>query len=579
MGVPQLFRHLARACPGAVRTLADAQRQQQQQQRCHELHVDFNSVVHTCARAVEEEDGDRGSTEEHETRVIEACLRHLETLTAKIAPLDRVFVAVDGAPPRAKMHQQRQRRFVAVHRTDAVGRWDTNAVTPGTAFMERLGAALKERALSPLMPGGPRLEVSGADEPGEGEQKIFARIRANGNGNGRRHWVYGLDADLLLMAMSSPAPACVAIVREQELGGPLQVVEAADLARYAAAEVLRACGPGAAAAAMPAEADRVLEFVAACALLGNDFVPALPGLRIRDGGVQAVLRALGRALCSPRMQAGRRLAVGGPDALGGLDPGVLSAVAEALAKDESGALCDLERRHAERAASADAAKARGGRRGGAQRHPDHELREQPQQRPLSMMLEDDHPMRMRQPPSVSRGGEPGWRARYYRTLFGGACSPDDVHGACLAYAAGVAWSVAYIARGRCLSWGWHYPHAHAPTALDLHHATTVGDVRSVGQGAAAAFDAADEAHAAGERALGSREAWQLLLVLPPQSAALQPSEAARAAVADAGLGCAHMFPHRFEVCCYLREKLHECPALLPEPDAKLLIRSLSRCKK
>jgi 5'-3' exonuclease len=436
-----------------------------------------------------------------------------------------------------------------VHRPPEPGvrtAWDTNAVTPGTAFMERLCAALADRAAERAVERDgertrrPRIEVSPSSEHGEGEQKIFEMLRLRARpvvGEGLAA-VYGLDADLLLMAMSHPARDRIRVVREQDLGGALQVVDPAELARAVSDDMKRACGPGAGATD---EDGRVYEFVALCGLLGNDFVPALPGARIRDGALDGVVGAYGRVLSARGADA--RLASGGPEALGGLDPAVLSDIAEALSRGETQALCDLERRHALAVEAHHAAVAQ------KQDDPDHPL-----QRPAAY---------------VTRGGEPAWRLRYYRQLFLGCRSPDDVHAVCLQYATAVAWSAQYIGMQRCMSWGWHYAHAHAPTALDLHHALSWPSTH-LAAAAERAFELADHEHAVGAAAAPSLEAWQLLLVLPPQSAALMRYARCREVVEDPRLGCSHMFPTGFRVCKYLRERPHECVPLLPTPDDRLL---------
>jgi 5'-3' exonuclease len=46
--------------------------------------------------------------------------------------------------------------------------WDTNAITPGTEFMEKLGFALKGLCEARSADGRGSWEVSGADEAGEG---------------------------------------------------------------------------------------------------------------------------------------------------------------------------------------------------------------------------------------------------------------------------------------------------------------------------------------------------------------------------------------------------------------------------
>ena len=86
----------------------------------------------------------------------------------------KVLLAVDGVVPMAKIRQQRVRRFKSVWlRQFKEESWDTNAITPGTEFMERLGIMLKGINSAWI--------VSGADEEGEGEHKIMKWLRVSGD--------------------------------------------------------------------------------------------------------------------------------------------------------------------------------------------------------------------------------------------------------------------------------------------------------------------------------------------------------------------------------------------------------------
>jgi 5'-3' exonuclease len=62
-----------------------------------------------------------------------------------VQPRAGIYLAIDGVVPMAKMRQQRLRRFKSVwlkQREQRSGSWDTNAITPGTVFMQRLHAGL-----------------------------------------------------------------------------------------------------------------------------------------------------------------------------------------------------------------------------------------------------------------------------------------------------------------------------------------------------------------------------------------------------------------------------------------------------
>lgn len=506
-----------------------------------ELCIDFNSIVHMCARSVPE--GAHG----FEDAVIAASLRHLGRLVDIIQPRKLVHVAVDGVPPRAKMVQQRARRYIGVHRAERLRSWDTNAITPGTAFMGRMCKALAEwgagsRTISTI--------VSGDGEQGEGEQKIFQRIRARGSYQADEGAVvvYSLDADIMLMALALPRElrSLVRIVREQDIGGCLQVVSVAEIARHVLSDLRRACGP----AAMECDDDdRLADYVAALGLLGNDFVPSLPGFRICSGAVEAVVRAYAAAVIA---LPGQRLAKGGPDALGGMDPRVLGHMVSSLADEEASAVERTER-------DLDAAASR---------------TQSFRAAPARAELHDSHPLSACKPVSLMAGS--GWRIRYHQHVFG-VYSPESAQRAASSYILSLAWSSSYM-RQTCLSQGHYYPHTHAPTALDLTNALCISGPRAslaMAKSAEQAFESADRAHATPvEQGLVDAATWQLMMVLPPQSSSLIPNAVARRVVSGQVHSVSYMFPVAFRIATYGREKLHECSPMLPGLDIDLLVDAL-----
>lgn len=104
-------------------------------------------------------------------------------------------MAIDGVAPRAKLNQQRARRFRAAQdriesmekarregtQFDEKGMFDSNCITPGTEFMEKVGKYLKY-FIRKKMKEDPlwrnlKIVFSGHDVPGEGEHKIMQFIR------------------------------------------------------------------------------------------------------------------------------------------------------------------------------------------------------------------------------------------------------------------------------------------------------------------------------------------------------------------------------------------------------------------
>ena len=134
-----------------------------------------------------------------------------------------------GVAPRAKMNQQRSRRFksamerIALEReaaargevVDEATKFDSNCITPGTAFMARLGRHLRffvrRRVADDPAWQAPAVVFSGHEVPGEGEHKIMEYIRWQKASNpnytpNQRHCMYGLDADLIMLALVTHEP-------------------------------------------------------------------------------------------------------------------------------------------------------------------------------------------------------------------------------------------------------------------------------------------------------------------------------------------------------------------------------------
>ncbi|XP_013788012.2 5'-3' exoribonuclease 1-like, partial [Limulus polyphemus] len=142
-----------------------------------------------------------------------------------IKPKKVFFMAVDGVAPRAKMNQQRSRRFRSAKDAEMLekkakekgevlpteARFDSNCITPGTEFMVKLQKQLKYFVSMKISTDkrwqGIRVYLSGHETPGEGEHKIMDFIRYEKSQPGydanTRHCLYGLDADLIMLGLCS----------------------------------------------------------------------------------------------------------------------------------------------------------------------------------------------------------------------------------------------------------------------------------------------------------------------------------------------------------------------------------------
>ena len=186
------------------------------------LYLDMNGIVHTCSHG---NDATRVFTEEE---MMARVFRYLERLFLMVKPRKLLLMAVDGVAPRAKMNQQRSRRFKnglerekMIAEKNALGQdssglqaFDSNCITPGTEFMARLCEHLaffvRTKIASDPLWQRPTVVFSGPNVPGEGEHKIMEYVRAQRGRPGwtpnQRHCMYGLDADLIMLALVTHEP-------------------------------------------------------------------------------------------------------------------------------------------------------------------------------------------------------------------------------------------------------------------------------------------------------------------------------------------------------------------------------------
>ena len=297
------------------------------------LYLDMNGIIHPCFHP---EDGEAPASEEE---VYMRILAYIDNLLALTKPRRLLFLAVDGPAPRAKMNQQRARRFKSAQEAELKRRvedevseaWrskgkappppkpqemDSNVITPGSAFMANLGRWLRHYAYMKLnTPGGEhahlRIILSDASVPGEGEHKVMAFVRAQRLASGydpnQHHCIHGLDADLMMLALATHETR-FSILREVQVrkgkgkgkgkgggkgkgdagGGPeFELVRVAVLREYLYREFEGADWSG---VRDGFNLERAIDdFVFLCFFVGNDFLPHMPSLEIRDGAIDAML--------------------------------------------------------------------------------------------------------------------------------------------------------------------------------------------------------------------------------------------------------------------------------------------------
>ena len=209
-----------------------------------------------------------------------------------------VLLAVDGVVPMAKIRQQRVRRFKSAWlRSSSSESWDTNAITPGTEFMNSLGLVLD--GLSRKHTGW---TVSGVDEHGEGEHKIMKWLR-DGAFEGDIV-VYGLDADLILLSMlvGEEKGLNLFLLREKQEFGRMATATtgstASQIQEYQFMNIREFQGR------LGLSGDNVLNYIGYMSLMGNDFLPHSLTHKLSDDGHEFVVRSMAEQK-APLIEGGR----------------------------------------------------------------------------------------------------------------------------------------------------------------------------------------------------------------------------------------------------------------------------------
>lgn len=348
------------------------------------LYLDMNGIVHPCAHPE-----DKAAPEDEEEMMLEV-FKYTDRVVNMVRPRKLLMIAVgksermlsvdvnlsdnlssDGVAPRAKMNQQRSRRFRSAqdakekeenkqellsllkqqnggilppeHIGNVVKQaFDNNSITPGTPFMDILAVSLRYWCQYKLNtdPAWAKLKVliSDATVPGEGEHKIMNFVRSQRSSPehdpNTRHVIYGLDADLIMLGLATHEPhfrvlredvffqegrarmcqlcgqkghearSCQGSIKdkstdtkEKSVSAPLKPfiwLHVSVLREYLAAEL---AVPG-----LPFQFDlerAIDDWVFMCCFVGNDFLPHLPALEIREHGIDT-LTTIWRN-CLPKM--------------------------------------------------------------------------------------------------------------------------------------------------------------------------------------------------------------------------------------------------------------------------------------
>lgn len=335
LGIPKMFRWLTDQYPNIINNrLEDGL---SEDIAVDNFYLDMNGIIHPCTHG----NNEGGIVYLDETAMFKKIFLYVDRLYKMVQPSKVLYLAVDGVAPRAKMNQQRSRRFRSAKEAEQLGaelaardefngkehqidpdrtRFDSNCITPGTDFMLKLSLAMQKwveykMQTDPFWKNGAQVIVSGPDIPGEGEHKVMDFIRdekakyesgvpTDHYKPGWTHVLYGLDADLIMLGLVTHERN-FQLLREKMsvvMAGrgrnkyrkkkdmmeydrnDFELLELSSLRKLLSLQFRKFADK-----ITDYSLDRIVDdFVFMCMMVGNDFLPHSPHLEI-DGGALSLM--------------------------------------------------------------------------------------------------------------------------------------------------------------------------------------------------------------------------------------------------------------------------------------------------
>ncbi|KAG0437817.1 5'-3' exoribonuclease 2 [Dictyocoela muelleri] len=571
MGVPSLFRWLTHKFPNLI--------SQTNSNTTDNLYLDFNAIIHSACHPTD------GPIPLNEYQMLQNINTIIDTIMLKIKPRKLLFISIDGVAPRAKLNQQRARRYktamdviksgktylkqepdqtisiddvntsnihldndseiselkeypeeFAKDYTESIIKeypedvvedcstlsksdcdllkkhknlfdlqidemenendqvlsktWDTNSITPGTLFMEKVDQFMNKLIQYKITTSElwTHLEVifSGCAVPGEGEQKILKFIRSLDYSEDSKtsHLIYSPDADLIFLCIGL-FRRNVRVLREDldfaqrqkrnyctkcqmkghisEYCGKLKfhsmiVVDTVDMRQYITNEYKMMIK-------IPFDPERMIaDFIFLGFLAGNDFLPTMQCFDVRFEAIEQLI-----FLQAENFKQTREYLT---DCHVYLSPNQDKLHSSEIRFETLRSFLKL-----------------------LARHENHLYTNK--KKKLDAMREQFH---LRNFESIPLDTGIGKNIYYKKKLQ--VRSESDIEKICKEYLQGLAWVFSYYMSGN-KNWDWYYPYHYAPFAIDLANITDF------------------QVSFPKNEPLSMLE--QLMIVLPPQSKELVPT--------------------------------------------------------
>jgi len=443
MGIPSYFSYIIKNYNNIICKSTDIH------SKFQHLMMDCNSIIYDSYRIIENNHKKTPiDPSKVEDMIIQSVLDKIRSYIEFISPIKSVFITFDGVAPFAKMSQQRTRRYKTEFSKildsqnqdarDTSNLWNTTAITPGTDFMNKLTQSIhSEFSGKELKYNTSQIFISCSDEPGEGEHKLFEKIRTDIQPD-ETIAIYGLDSDLIMLSIFHlqyaqnifvfrEVPEFKAILPENhKFQSNDKLFLDIALLHDSIFEEMGSIN----------KTQSVYDYIFMCFLLGNDFLPHFPSLNIRTNGIHNLMYCYNLIIGK---YADRGL-ISITD--GKINWHFVKLLFTELAVNEHKFILQEY-----------AIRDRMDRRVWADNTPEEKT-----------LLLLNTPVIYRETEKYINPSDSGWERRYYNKLF--HTNSPDISSICINYLEGLEWVFKYYTSG-CPNWKWKYHHSYPPLFKDL----------------------------------------------------------------------------------------------------------------
>lgn len=435
------------------------------------LYLDSNCLFHPQCFTVLEKAKKLGITDidKIEDMMMKRIIKYIDYLVNIVDPTT-TYISVDGVAPMAKINQQRGRRFRSPLETEQRDKikskfklkidniWTNAVITPGTDFMERLHNVI----IDYINKSDRKFLYSSYHMPGEGEHKILQHIKNNYIDN-QVSVIYGLDADLIFLSLSINKDN-VYLLREnyhfnknnnksipKELNEDDIINNVEEDLNYVSIDETKDCLNRTVideiedkmGCIYDSEKDFSVDLIFLCYLLGNDFLPHLPSIDIKIGGLGKLINVYVDLFCEN----------GGFDLVYDktmINQKILLAIFERLSGSETYYFSKRLKKHIQ----------------------DHKERKPKREKSYDAAisnLENLKNIKIHDPIKLGEGTPKIWKYKYYEHYFSATNNQDKlIEDMCKEYIKGIKWVTEYYFN-ECPCWRWFYPYSHTPFVSDIFY--------------------------------------------------------------------------------------------------------------